>query len=139
MKTVTGVKGDGTRRLHDSMNDGLSIWLYLAGIHHIGGCYGQKRTCKDFFSYILNRLSENDAHTRRFIQGMIPDLCVDDTGRELDEKAKKVLGDQARALFDWKTLAPGKAYSETASTEIAESPTNGKSKSRGSTAPRPST
>ena len=50
---------------------------------------------------------------------MIPDLCVDGTGRELDEKAKKVLGDQGRALFDWKTLAPGKAYSETASTEFA--------------------
>ena len=75
------------------MNDDLSIWLYLARIFHIGGCYGQKRTCKDFFSFILNCLSENDPHTRRYIQGMIPDLCVDGTGKELDEKAKKVLGD----------------------------------------------
>ena len=48
IKTVTGATGDGTRRLHDSMNDDLSIWLYLARIFHIGGCYGQKRTCKDF-------------------------------------------------------------------------------------------
>ena len=30
-----------------------------------------------------------------------------------------MLGDHGRALFDWKTLAPGKAYSETASTEFA--------------------
>ena len=50
---------------------------------------------------------------------MIPDMCVDGTGRELDEKAKKVLGDHGRALFDWKTLATGKAYSKTASTELA--------------------
>ena len=95
IKTVTGATGDGTRRLHDSMNDGLSIWLYLAGIYHIGGCCGQKRTCKDFFSYILNCLSENDAHTRDFIQGMIPDLCVDGTGRELDEKQKRCSGTRA--------------------------------------------
>ena len=91
------------------MNDGTSILFDEAGIPHIGGCKGLKRTCKDFFSFILNCLSENDPHTRRYIQGIIPDLCVDGTGRELDEKAKKVLGDHGRALFDRKTLAPGKA------------------------------
>ena len=48
IKTVTGATGDWKRRLHDSMINGLSIWLYLAGIFHIGGCCGQKRTCKDF-------------------------------------------------------------------------------------------
>ena len=119
IKTVTGATGDGTRRLHDSMNDGTSIWFDQAGIPHIGGCNGLKHTCKDLFSYTLNSLPENDPQTRRFVQGIIPDMCVDGTGRELDEKAKKVLGDHGRALFDWKTLAPGKAYSETASTEFA--------------------
>ena len=101
------------------MNDGLSIWLYLAGIYHIGGCCGQKRTCKDTFAHVPNRLFKNDTRTKPFTQGMIPDLSVDGTGRELDDQAKKAFGDQGRALFDWKTLAPGKAYSETASTEFA--------------------
>ena len=51
---------------------------------------------------------------------MIPDLSVDGTGRELDDQAKKAFGDQARALFDWKTLAPAKEYPETASTAFSE-------------------
>ena len=100
-------------------NDFTSIWLYQAGIPHIGGCCGQRRTCSNTFAHTLNHLPENDAHARPFTQGIIPDLSVDVTGRELGDQAKKAFGDQGRALFDWKTLAPGKAYSETASTEFA--------------------
>jgi hypothetical protein len=74
---------------------------------------------QQYSAHILNCLPENDARARPFAQGIIPDLSVDGTGRELGDQAKKAFGDQAFSLFDWKTLAPGKAYSETASTEFA--------------------
>ena len=120
LKTVTGVKHDGIRRLHDLLVNLLSKWLRRAQITHMGGVGGYKRTCKGLFTEVLNHLPSLDpnsptyAEDLRFRQGIIPDLLLDVTSIDLPENVAKMLGDCT--LADMKTLAPGTVYSEPAST-----------------------
>ena len=56
LKAFTGVKHDGTRRLH-----GVLVYLLLkrlrrAKITHMGGVGGFKRTCKGLFTGFVNQL-----------------------------------------------------------------------------------
>ena len=78
LKTMTGVKYDDIRQLHDLLVNLLSKWLRRAKIQHMGGVGGFKRTCKRFFTEFANQLPELDptspAHAAalRLRQGIIP-------------------------------------------------------------------
>ena len=125
LKTETGVKHDGIRRLHDLLVNLLSKWLRRAKITHMGGVGGYKRICKGLFTEFANHLPKLDpksptyAEDLRFRQGIIPDLLLDVTSIDLPENVAKMLGD--RTLADMKTLAPGKVYSESASAAFSNS------------------
>ena len=63
LKTVTGVKYDGTRQLQDPLANLLSKWLRRAEIPHISGVGSFKRTCKGLFTDFANQLPELDPTT----------------------------------------------------------------------------
>ena len=85
LKTVTGVKHDGIRRLLDLLVNLLSKWLHRAKITHMGGVGGYKHTCKGLFTEVINHLPKLDpygptyAEDLRFRQGITPDLLLDVT------------------------------------------------------------
>ena len=54
LKTVTGVKYDGARQLHDLLANQLSKWLRRAKIPHMGGAGVFKRICKGLFTEFAN-------------------------------------------------------------------------------------
>ena len=91
LKTVTDVKYDGTRQLHDLLVNLLSKWLRRAKIPHMGGIGGVKSTYKGFFDEFVNQLPEldpnNPAHVEvlRFRQCTIPDLMIDTRSIDLPE------------------------------------------------------
>ena len=122
LKTVTGVKHGGIRRLHDLLVNLLSKWLRRAQITHMGGVGGYRHTCKGLFAefiYQLLKLDPNSptyAEDLRFRQGIIPDLFLDVTPIDLPENVAKMLGD--RTLADMKTLAPGTVYSAVSYTHL---------------------
>ena len=58
LKNLQGAKQYGTRQNHDSFLDALSSWLARAKIPHMGGKYGNPRTCKGLFSRISYRLAQ---------------------------------------------------------------------------------
>ena len=58
LKKFQGAKQDGTRQNHDSFLDTLSRWLARAKIPHMGGKFGNPRTCKGLFSRISYRLAQ---------------------------------------------------------------------------------
>ena len=82
-KTLTGVKHDGARRLHDLLVNLLSKWLRRAKITHMGGVGGFKHAFKGLFTKFVNQLTKLDpdypAHAAdlRYRQGIIPDLMLD--------------------------------------------------------------
>ena len=124
-KTVTGVKYDGTRQLHDPLAILLSKWLRRAKIQHMGSAGGFKRTCKGLFTEFVNQLPELDpispvhAADLQYRQGIIPDLMLGATSLNPSGNVARTLGD--RTLADMKTLAPGAAYSEATSTAFSHS------------------
>ena len=121
LKTVTGAKYDGIRKLHDSINNLLSRWLKRAHIPQKGCAWGNPPTCKETFSEQINRLSDNDSDNNRWLQGFIPDLIIYALYLEhLEEGAYARFGD-ATTLGDVRTLAPGQAYSESSSTAFGAS------------------
>ena len=63
IKTVTGVKHDGIRRLHDLLVNLLSKWLRRAKITHTGGVGGYKHTCKGLFTGFINHLPKLDPNS----------------------------------------------------------------------------
>ena len=67
IKTVTAVKYDSTRQLHDLLMNLFSKWLLRARIPRMCGVGGFKRNCKGLFIEFANRLPElgpiNPAHT----------------------------------------------------------------------------
>ena len=121
IKTATGVKYDGIRRLHDSIVNLLSRWLKRAHVPHKGGAWGKPRICKGTFLEQINRLSDNDSDNNRWLQGIIPDLVINDLYLEhLEEEAYARFRD-ATTPGDVKTLAPGQACSDSPSTAFGAS------------------
>ena len=92
LRTVTGVKYDGTRQLHDLLVNLLPKWLRRAKITHMGGVV-YKHTCKGLFTEFVSQLPEldpnNPAHVEalRFRQGIIPDLMIDTRSMDRSENA----------------------------------------------------
>jgi hypothetical protein len=107
LKTVTGATGDHIRTFHDSIVAVISNSLTEAAISHRGGFH---RTCKNFFSHLLQPTNNLSTENIRHLQGIIPDLCIDAT-RIISEMTEESLFGK-RTLVDIKTLAPGTAYSE---------------------------
>ena len=66
LKTVTGAKCDGVRQLHDSIVNLLSRWLKREHVPR-GGAWGNPLTCKGTFTEQINRLSENDSDSNRWL------------------------------------------------------------------------
>ena len=60
LKTVAGVKYDGTRQLHDFPANLLSKCPPRPKIPHMGDVGGFKRTCKGLFTSFANQLPELD-------------------------------------------------------------------------------
>ena len=66
----------------------------------MGGVGGFKRTCKEFFTEVANRLPELDPDTPahagvlRCRQGVIHDLMLDAMSIDLPESGAKTLGDR---------------------------------------------
>ena len=88
LKTATGVKHGGIRRLHDPLVNMHSKWHCRAKITHMGGGGGgYKHTCKGRFSEFMNHLLKLDpksptyAGDLRFRQGIIPYFLLDATYR----------------------------------------------------------
>ena len=82
LKTVTGVKHGGIRRLRELLVNLLSKWLRRAKITHTGGVGGYRHTCKDLFSKFINQLPKLDPNSPdyagdlRFRQGIISDFTL---------------------------------------------------------------
>ena len=125
LKTLTGVKHDDIRQLHDLLVNLLSKWLRLAKIPHMDGVGGFKRTCRGLFTEFANQLPKldpnNPAHAAalRYRQNIIPDLIFDLALIDLPENIAQPLG--GRTLADMKTLAPGAAHSESTSAAFSHS------------------
>ena len=97
LKTATGVKHGGIRRLHDLLVYLLSKWLRRANITHMGGVGGFKHTYKGLFTEFVNHFPKLDpnspAHVAdlRYRQGSIPDLMLDATSIDLPQNVAKIL------------------------------------------------
>ena len=121
LKTATGAKYDGIRQLHDSIVNLLSKWLKRAYVPHKGGAWGNPQTCKGNFSEEVNRLSDNDSDSDLWLQGIIPDLIINDLYLKHLEGGAYTRFEDATDLGDVKTLAPGQAYSESPPTAFGAS------------------
>merc|ERR1711965_294744 len=83
---LEALDGGGAQKPADSFLDTLSRWLARAKIPHMGGKYGNPRTCKGLFSRISYRLAqiEEAADTAdedkafKILQHIIPDLVIND-------------------------------------------------------------
>jgi hypothetical protein len=109
LKKVTGVRDDGTRKLHDTLVDTMSATLGTARIPHKGGVNGKPSSCANVISDLLSWSQADDTDQRR-LQGIIPDLIVNGTTvRPAGEKGKGRLHG-ATTLVDNKTLCNLKDY-----------------------------
>ena len=94
LKTVTGVKHDGIRRLHDLLVNLLSKWLRRAKIAHMGGVGGYKHTSKGLFTEFINHLPKLDPNSPtytgdpRFRQGIIPAFYANICTKNVQFRAK---------------------------------------------------
>ena len=121
LKTVTGVKYDGIRQLHDSIDNLLSRWLKRAHVPHKGGAWGNPQTCKHASSEQINRLSDNGSGNNRWLQGITPDLIISALYLENLEEGAYARSWDATTPGDIRALAPGQAYSESPSTAFGAS------------------
>ena len=73
---MTGAKCDGIRQLHDSIVNHLPRCLKHAQVPHKVGAWGNPKTCKENFSEQIDRLSDNDSGSTRWLHGVIPDQII---------------------------------------------------------------
>jgi hypothetical protein len=110
LKKLVGAPHDGTRQNHDAMLDTLSKALARAGIRHMGGRYGNPRTCKGTFRTMALRYAQLIADgnpIEKVLQLIIPDLNINGLSLQGNSPLAGV-----RTLCDLKTLSPGGAYTE---------------------------
>jgi hypothetical protein len=105
VKTVTGMKGDHIRIMHDNIHQLLSEELSSAKILKKGS---PSSPCKNMFAHLIN--NSNPEEVARHTQGIIPDIVINATA--ITGNPKTIYDDKI-SITDIKTLAPGTAYNTT--------------------------
>jgi len=106
LKTVSGVKGDGIRHLHDKIVDVISGWLRRASLPHKGGLHGTPQVASGVFANQMALTSNSSDEATKLRQGIIPDIII-----LLSAKHQPVeFTDTRDIMIDVKTLGPGTSY-----------------------------
>ena len=102
VKTVTGMKGDHIRVMHDNIHQLLCEELSSAKIGKKGS---PSSPCKNMFAHLIK--NDNAEEIARHIQGIIPDIVINGTAIMGDPST---IYDDKISITDIKTLAPITAY-----------------------------
>jgi hypothetical protein len=102
IKTVTGLRGDNIRIMHDNIHQFLCDELSSAKIQKKGS---PGKPCKNIFAHLINNTSSEEIS--RHIQGIIPDIVINATSIQ---GSIPTIFDNVITITDIKTLAPGTAY-----------------------------
>ena len=87
-------------------------WHVPAEYRKTGARKGNAQTCKDTYSEQINRLSQKDSDSNRWLQRIIPDLIINALHLEHFKKGAHARFGDATTHGDLKALAPWQAYSE---------------------------
>ena len=110
LKKLKGAPHDGTRQNHNAMQGAVSKSLARAKIIHMGGRYGNPRTCKGIFRGMAHRLAQliaNGNPIEKVLQLIIPDILINGLSLQGNSLLAGV-----KTLCDFKTLSAGGAYTE---------------------------
>ena len=107
LKKLKGAPHDGTRQNHNAMQGTVSKSLAGAKIIHMGGRYGNPRTCKGIFRGMAHRLAQliaNGNPIEKVLQLIIPDIVINGLSLQGNSLLAGV-----KTLCDFKTLSAGGA------------------------------
>ena len=110
LKKLKGAPHDGTRQNHNAMQDTVSKSLAQAKIIHMGGRYGNPRTCKGIFRGMAHRLAQliaNGNPIEKVLQLIIPDILINGLSLQGNSLLAGV-----KTLCDFKTLYAGGTHTE---------------------------